>query len=217
MKAKQYCVKLFACQDQDEFCNTFEEILYDLVKETEELIKTRNCKARNAIASCILDVDNKYKSIVRRYISYRDSLPEDHYMKDIQLLDDGFKAIYVTLHKEHSFAFDVDTHIKKIKEEEKRKEQAIQGMSNPMLHKLTPFEELTMENLPKEILSALASLGSFSDFAREFNIPIESARPLAQRIHLLRYWMSIGKINLDDAKEFEADPDGWCQNHNNYL
>lgn len=47
------------------------------------------------------------------------------------------------------------------------------------------------------------ALGNYA----EMGFPLQSLRPLAFRIALLRYWKERAAINLDDAKEMEQYDD----------
>lgn len=209
MKAKEYYEKLKSFTSEDEFFEAQNQMMYDLVSDVENLIKTRKATAKHAIIACILEVDKKYKAFCRIHESQRDSLPDDCFIKNIEFLDDGFKAIYVELHKEHSYAFDIESYKKKIEV----REQVNESLKSFVPHKVTPFEELTMENLGREILDCLYSLSGLANLARAAGLPLSSCKPLAQRITLLRYWMDKKEINLEDVKEFEKDPDKWCNNH----
>jgi hypothetical protein len=60
-----------------------------------------------------------------------------------------------------------------------------------------------MENLIPETMACIAALGHYV----EMGIPIQSLRPLAFRISLLRYWKSKGAIDLDDVKAMESYDD----------
>ena len=68
---------------------------------------------------------------------------------------------------------------------------------------VTPYEQLTNETLLHEILACTMALGNYA----EMGIPLQSLRPLAFRISLLRYWKEKGAINLDDVKEMEKYDD----------
>lgn len=101
MKAKEYYAKLKSFTSEDEFFEAQSQMMYDLVSDVENLIKTRKATAKHAIIACILEIDKKYKAFCRIHESQRDSLPDDCFIKNVEFLDDGFKAIYVELHKEH--------------------------------------------------------------------------------------------------------------------
>ena len=220
MKAKLYFNKLKECQNEETFMEFYESMMYDLVKEAEELIKLRNAKKDESVKSCVMEVDNKYKAIIRLLNKYKEELinqidcdPNLEFIKTLTFLDDGFKAIYVELHPNHKWVFDLDKHknmIQNIKEENEREKKR---RDNFFLHPVMPFEELTMDNISGEILACLASLGSFSQLIGSNGITIECATPLAYRIALLRWWKAQGRIDLDEVKDWEADKAKWCQNH----
>lgn len=219
MKAKLYFNKLKECPNEEAFMEFYESMMYDLVKETEELIKTRNARKNESIKSCVLELDNKYKAIIRLLDKYKEELineidcdPDKDFIKTIKFLDDGFKAIYVELHPEHKWVFDLDKHKKMIKEMQEENEREKKRRDSFFLHKVMPFEELTMDNIHSECMACLASLGNFSHMVGG-GITLDCAKPLAYRITLLRWWIHKGEINLDDVKEWEADKEKWCQEH----
>ena len=213
MKAKLYFNKLKENTTEVDFFKFYESMMYDLVKEAEDLILTRNAKRNESIRSCIMEIDNKYRAICRLIEKYKEEVSEDHFIKNIKFLDDGFKAIYVELHPEHRWFFDIDKHKKMIADINEENEAKKKRLNNFYLHKVTPFEELTMENLTSEILCCLQSLGSFSSIIDGKTITMEAARPLAYRITLLRWWLNKGEINLEDVKEWESNKEKWCRDH----
>lgn len=211
MKAKEYYERLKASQNEEEFFAESEKILYDLVADAEKLIHDRHARQRSAIESCILEVNDKYKAICRLHDKYRSQDSAKEFFKSIILLEDGFKAVYVQCHPEHNWVFNLNAHLKKIEENEHK-----QKMKKDQLyfHQVTPFEDLTMENLQSEILMCMASLGNFASLLDDsVGLTLECAKPLAQRITLLRWWMQKGKIDLDDVKDWEVNKDQWCKTH----
>ena len=73
--------------------------------------------------------DEEYKQ-VREQIECKEELINEidcdsnkDFIKTIKFLDDGFKAIYVELHPEHKWVFDLDKHKKMIKEMQEENER----------------------------------------------------------------------------------------------
>lgn len=220
MKAKLYFNKLKECPNEEAFMEFYESMMYDLVKETEELIKTRNARKNESIKSCVLEVDNKYKAIIRLLNKYKEELikeldcdPDKEFLKTLTFLDDGFKAIYVELHPEHKWVFDLDKHKKMVKEMQEENERKQKRRENFFLHKVTPFEDLTMNNIHTELFACLTSLANFSHMIEDTGMTLECAKPLAYRITLLKWWIHKGEINLEEAKEWEVNKEKWCQDH----
>ena len=214
MKAKLHYAKLKECATEEAFYEAHETMMYDLVKDVEVLIKSRNAKRRDAVEACIKEVNDKYRAICRLHEKYQKEVDYGHFIKTIKFLDDGFKAIYVDLHPEHKWAFDLKKHCEKVdkmrEEIKRREEQEKERESSLFIHPVTPFEDLTMENITKEILCCMAALGSYASSG----MPLQYMKKLAFRITLLRYWKDNGSINLDDVKEWEEDPEKWAKSHN---
>lgn len=214
MKAKLHYAKLKECATEEAFYEAHESMMYALVKDVEILIKSRNAKSRDAIEACIKEVNDKYRAICRLHEKYQKEADYGHFVKTIKFLEDGFKAIYVDLHPEHKWAFDLKKHCEKVdkmrEDIKKREEQQEKQRDSLFLYPVTPFENLTMETIVKEIINCTAALGSYA----KAGMPIQYMRRLAFRITLLRYWKSNGAINLDDVKDWEEDPEKWAKSHN---
>jgi len=206
MKAKEYFARLMNNETEDEFIKDFESVLYDMVKECENLMKTRNVKSKEGQKSCVLELNQKYVALINLLDKARNTRADRDYLKEYKFLPDGFRDIWCSLHENSEWIFK-DHRRTNAKPDIHREEPKL------MFHKVTPFEELTMENITSEILACLASLGSFANCCDGKLITMECARPLACRIALLRYWHKNGAINLDDVKEFEKDPLKWVQDH----
>ncbi len=214
MKAKLHYAKLKECTTEEAFYEAHESMMYALVKDVESLIKSRNAKSRDAIEACIREVNDKYRAICHLHEKYQKEADCAHFIKTIKFLEDGFKAIYVDLHPEHKWAFDLKKHCEKVdkmrEDIKKQEEQREKQRDSLFIYPVTPFENLTMENITKEILNCTAALGSYA----RAGIPIEYMKKLAFRITLLRYWKGNGAINLDDVKDWEEDPEKWTKSHN---
>lgn len=209
MKAKEYFSKLMQNETENEFVNCYEEILFQLVTEVETLIEARNAKSMNAIKSCILEINQKYVALVNLLNKAKITRKEDRpYLAEFTFLEDGFRDIYCEIHKDYEWVF------KGLKRQnEKPNIHNYEPPKELHLHRVTPFEKLTMDNLTTELLNCMASLGSFASVCDGNMITLDCARPLAYRISLLRYWLDKGEINLDDVKDFEKDPEAWVRKH----
>ena len=211
MKAKECAEKLFELakepKDHKEFENLLEKYLRQFISEADELIKIRRAKSDEAVAACINQVNEKYLAMVNRY----EKLTNDEFQgwettMCPTLLKDGFKAGYVSIHPNRGWYFDIKRHKNFVEMEEERREAQQKRIASKTLtpYAVTPYDQLTMENLIPEMMACLSALGHYA----EMGIPIQSMRPLAFRISLLRYWKEKGAINLDDVKAMEsyADP-----------
>lgn len=211
MKAKEWYKEFEKCSSADEFEDKLEEFIRSLESETMRMVETRHCKTDEAILGCIHDSDQKWKAIIS---IHKKKLNDDNYylpefLRLAEFFDDGFKAVFTQLHPEYKRLFDLDKHMKFVNEKIEQEKQKASSIHDIFMHKVIPYEELTMDNLTKEIINCSAALGSY--VRAGFNL--EWLKPLAQRIDLLRYWRSKGSINLDDVKEFEEDPAKWVQDH----
>jgi len=213
MKAKHYFAKFLECKTNEELEQEFLVCIQDLIKDTDKLIDQRCAKRREAIASIIKEVNQKYLAIVRMQKEWKEKLPpfefSDHPLANITFTDDGFQACYVHERPQYSWAFDLDKNKKFIEEKNKAEERRAEFVKNFTPSPVIPLREITQENLMKEILSNIYHLGVYFN---EFKMPIEMIKPLARRIALLRYWAAKG-INYDDIAEFEADEDAWVMTH----
>lgn len=207
MKAKEYAEKLFELvENHEEFENLLEKCLKELCAEADSLIKVRRAKSDEAVAACINQVNQKYMAIINQY----DKLIDKEYQgwKTTMcptLLTDGFKAAYVHMHPNRGWYFDIKRHKQFVDEENARREDQQRWIAAKTLmpYVVTPYDQLTMETLVQEIMACLAALGHYA----EMGMPIQSLRPLAFRIALLRYWKENGAINLDDVKAMESYDD----------
>lgn len=207
MKAKEYAQKLFELVEKhEEFENLLERSLKALCQDADNLIKLRRAKSDEAVAACINEVNAKWLAIINHY----KKLTNDEYqgwettMCPI-LLEDGFKATYVHLHPNRGWYFDVNRHKKFVDDTNAAREAQQKRIAAKKFtpYAVTPYEKLTMETLVPEIMACLMALSNYA----EMGIPLQSLKPLAFRISLLRYWKEKGAINLDDAKEMESYED----------
>lgn len=207
MKAKEYAEKLFELVEKhEEFENLLEKCLKELCAEADSLIKVRRAKSDEAVAACINQVNQKYLAIINQY----EKLTNKEYQgwettMCPTLLSDGFKAAYVHIHPNRGWYFNIKRHKQFVDKEIARREAQQRRIASKTLtpYVVTPYEQLTMETLIPEIMACIAALGHYA----EMGIPIQSMRPLAFRISLLRYWKHMGAINLDDVKVMESYDD----------
>lgn len=211
MKAKEYYRMLQEASDTEEgFEEGLEKVLTSMSDEVDELIRRRNAKSNDAIAGCVKEIDQKWRALVALHNKKKEKFELDGHLGRAILLDDGFKAVYVHLHPGREWMFDMkkhEQHIDELKVQERLRKQVMDSFAP---YKVTPFEELTMDNLVKEIMNCTMAMGSYYTIG----IPIDWFRPLAYRVALLRYWKSKGAINLADVEEFEKDNRAWVLAHN---
>lgn len=201
MKAKEYAQKLFELvENEKEFENYLEKCLKALCQDAENLIKLRRAKSDEAVAACINEVNTKWLAIVNQYNKLTNQKYEGWEETICPIIvKDGFKAAYVTLHPNRGWYFDISRHKKWIDEKNsdiRQREEHIKNIKF-MPYSVTPYDQLKYEDLSKEIMACLASLGQFADIG----IPCVSLIPLAHRITLLRYWQYKGSIDVNDATE----------------
>lgn len=203
MKAKEYAQKLFELvEEHEQFESQLEKSLKALCQDADKLIKIRRAKSDEAIAACINEVNAKWLAIINHYKKLTNQ--EYHGWETTMcpvILEDGFKAAYIHLHPNHGWYFNLSRHKKFVDETNAAREAQQKRIAAKKFtpYAVTPYEQLTMETLVTEILACTMALGNYA----EMGIPLQSLKPLAYRISLLRYWKAKGEINLDDAKEME--------------
>ena len=211
MKAKQYMWKLIEAAETNSELKLMDEMsqmLEDLIKDADNLIETRRASTNKAIESCVLEVNEKYKAILRLHNKYKEENP-DSILSAVTLVGDGFKACYVELHPDRGYIFDIKKHKEMMDQKRKEYEEQKKALENFVPHAVTPYEELTMDNIYPEFFACLQSLAN----SHNAGVPIDWLRPLAGRIALLKYWIGKKEINLDEVKEYEKDPQAWVQSH----
>ena len=210
MKAKEWYAKFEACTTEEQFQQELDTCLGSLVKEANDLISKRKCKTPDAMAACINEVDNKWFAIKRIHDKNKKNREWYHpVLSHAELLEDGFKAVYVKLHPKNKWFFNLSKHEKMIEERQEEIEAQKKRMENFTPYAVTKFEDLTMDNLGTEILCCTMALGQYA----QIGLPIQHFKPLAQRIALLRYWRAKGAIDLNDVEEFEKDRQAWIMAH----
>jgi len=207
MKAKEYAQKLFELvENQDEFENFLEKSLKEFCAEADKLIKIRRAKSDESVAACINELNQKWIALVNHYKKLMNNEYEG-WEKHIfpTLLEDGFKSAYVLTHPNRGWYFDIKRHKKFIEEETAAREAQNRRIATQKFtpYAVTPYEQLTMDNITQEIMCCLMALGNYANMG----FPPQSIRPLAFRITLLRYWKEKGEINLEDVKTMESYED----------
>ena len=215
MKAKEYYRTLQEASDTEEgFEEALEKVLTSMSNEVDELIRQRNAKSNDAIAGCVKEIDQKWRALVALHNKKKEKFELDGYLGKAILLDDGFKAVYVHLHPDRKWMFDMkkhEQHIDKLKAQEEQKAKIIESFAP---YAVTPFEKLTVKDLNKEILACCMALGCY----RSMGIPVDWFKPLAYRVALLRHWKEKGIIDLAEAEEFEKDSKAWVDKmYNNAM
>lgn len=205
MKAKHWFNVLKSSNAEEEFDKNLNTCMGSLCKDADDIIYHRQAKSREAIASCIMEVNNKWLAIIRLWDRYREENPENPNL-DIYLHKDGFKAVYVSYNPKYKWAFDIEKHREDL-------ERKASKTNNLHLHKVIPLKDITSENITKEILCCLASLGS----AHQAGFPLEWCEPLIMRIHFLKYMKMKGEINQTDINEYEENLELWFEKHKSEL
>lgn len=197
MKAKHYYMCFKACDTTEKLEDSIEKCMLDFVKDAENLIATRCAKSKEAIASCIKEVNQKWLALIRIHDESKDKLDYDHPLKDVGFNEDGFKAAFVHIHPEYSWAFNLDGFKKKIDQTQKEREEALKNFAP---YVVTPFDQLNKGNLQKEFLAIVYAIGMYN----RAGIPIEFMRPLAFRAEMIKKWIDNDcTIDQNDIKEFE--------------
>lgn len=195
-KAKTYCQRLIDANTIGDFNDEVKNIIKSLSEEVNELISKRQCKTNDAKKSCLLEVNNKWKSICSRYEYEINKLSEDDFHKTYKLNEDGFKAAFVEFNPGTEELFDLKTFKQNLKE----REDDIKQVEN-FAYKCLPLEDITKENINGEILNLLYAMSQYHKI-----FPLKYLKPLAYRITLLRYWSNNG-IDKSMIDEFNADPE----------
>lgn len=207
MKAKEYAQKLFELvEKQEEFESLLEKSLKEFCNDADKLIKIRRAKSDESVAACINEVNNKWIALVNHYRKLMNNEYGGWEDKMFPvLLEDGFKSAYVLTHPNRRWYFDINRHKKFIDDRKAEMETQNRRIASQEFtpYKVTPYEELTMDNLVSEIMCCLMALGNYANMG----FPVQSIRPLALRITLLRYWKEKGEINLEDVKTMESYDD----------
>ena len=211
-KAKELFHTLIECKDQETFESKFEQILKDLVEEAQTIIKKRGCKTVEAKRSAIMEIDGKWKALVNLTHTKKHTIPEDSYMLQVNLMEDGFKAAYVHIHPDDSWFFDLNAHsnkMDKMREEQKKSEEEYKKAMEFSPYPVTTLRDINMNNIHTEILNIFMALGNYYSIG----FSMDMIRPLAIRCHFLKWCVKMGKITEDMINDYEADTEAWFEKH----
>lgn len=199
MKAKEWYNKLFSCKTDGELKDCLGNCLSSLIQDANKLIKIRRATSDKAIASCLNEVNDKWRAIciLHENAKYTD----DHPLHDSKLLKDGFKAAYVHENPNRGWYFDLKNHKNYVNREQEKEQEKFFMKPTLKLFNVTPYEEITKENITKEILENMYLIGHYH--GKVSNILLMS---LVHRARILRYWKATDNINLSDIEEMEKDP-----------
>ena len=197
MKAKHYYMCFKHCDTEEKLEEQIEKCLLDFVKDAENLITTRCAKTREAKASCIKEVNQKWLALIAIHERSKESLSVDNPLKDLCFREDGFKAVFVHTHPEYEWAFDLNSFKNQIEKDQKEREETLKNFQP---YKVIPLEELNKHNMHKEFLGICYALGMYN----RVGIPLEYLRPLAERASLIKKWIDNNcTIDQEDIKAYE--------------
>ena len=216
MKAKEWYAKLKEANSNDEFGTVLTNCLESLCEDVDKLIKIRHATADHAVANCIEEVNNKWKTIVNLFEIDKDkgAFKEGHPLHNSILHKDGFKAAYVHLHPNCGWYFDMEHHKQNIKTAEFY--LSAKDLYNPVLilYGLTTYDKLenNVNKLRSEFLNTAYVLGSLNRESSTFISDNEEVKSVYMRIltihmSLLRFWILLGSIDIDDIDIAYTDHD----------
>lgn len=209
MKAKDWYAKMVSCTTEDELTDTIGNCLKSLIEDARKLIKIRKATSDKAVAACINEVNNKWYAIC--CLHEKASYDESHPLYDSKLLKDGFKAAFVHENPKMGWYFNLKQHKKHVEVEQSKQDEKLIIGPTYKLFGVTPFEEITMDNINKEILENLYLIGRFHS---DPGVSMTLLMPLIHRARLLRYWSSVGVINQEEAIEMQKDPYEFFEKNN---
>lgn len=210
VKAKEYFEELKQCETESDLTTKTCDIYSRMVEEMNKLIKNRNARTHSKIAACIREVDDKFRAMADMWNEYSSSDEATEVHKKYVIKPAFFECLTAS-NKQYMNYYDVlrpKVYKKALEEYNKEQEERLKKIKSEMddnvgiyFHKVTPLDQITEENITKEILSCLMSLGNF----HRTGLDINYARPLAARITFLRHWHNDG-IDYSEIAEFEKDP-----------
>lgn len=207
MKAKEAYKILQSCKTEDEVVSKVTDILEGFINDVKTLKEKRNIRSMTSLNSVVREVNQKWLAIVRIHEKERMNLDNANLpISAYELMPEGFEAVCA---EAFGYNFDLTSYKQKLAELKKRQEEQANALKNFTPYKVTPYEDLNMDNINHEILSLLYALGQYSSIGISPNI----LKPLANRIAILRYWSKNGKIDLADVDNMNADPDKWIAEH----
>lgn len=214
MKAKEWYSKMKNASTKEEFETVLVKCLESLCDDADKLIKIRHATSDHAVANCINEVNDKWKSIVNSFESDKNNgvFKEGHPFYDSVLHVDGFKAAYVHLHPKRGWYFDMKIHKQNIETAEFF--MSVKNLYKPVLilYGLTPYDKLenNVNILRHEFLHTAYALGStskqngdvFTDSVIKTYMKI-----LAIHMTLLKLWIQTGNIDIEDIDIAYTDHD----------
>ena len=189
MRAKEYYNLLLKCEDNEAFTVQINDILRSFILEIETLIKIRSAKSSEACVSIVQELNKKWVSFV--------SLIKKNNINtyDIDISEESFYEKLVDIMPEIKRLVKIKQNEPKLSEAKTYTDDL--GIITP--YKVIPLNEITKDNITKEILCCLGALGQYSKF-----LPVKYLTGLVNRISLLRYWHK-GGIDHSDILPFETD------------
>jgi hypothetical protein len=189
MRAKEYYNLLLKCENSEAFTVQINDILRSFILEIETLIKIRNAKSIEACASIVQELNKKwvlFVSLIKKnnINTYDIDISEESFYEKVVVVVPEFKRFVKIKQNEP-------------KPSEDKTDTDDLGIISP--YKVIPLNEITKDNITKEILCCMGALGQYSKF-----LPVEYLRGLVSRISLLRYWHKSG-IDHNDILPFETN------------
>lgn len=195
MKAKEYVKLLSDCQNQEEMLSKVTEVLDMFILEIRSISEIRKVrKSPDAFKSIILELNKKWISLV--------SLVKKNNINtyDINITNESFyKALSIAIPDTKRL---MTNEFKNIIDNEKPSEHPL------VLYKVTPLNQITKENINREILCCIGALGNYHNAG----LSLECVKPLVNRVSFLRYWSNKG-INYDEIKLFENNEEEFLKKY----
>lgn len=158
MKAKTYYARILECKTEEEFNNELSKILEDMIQETDDLIRRRNCKSRDAIRSCVLEANQKYNAFVSLHNKNIDNDKIDHEKPWLftKFDEKGFITSIVHIHPDYEKFFVKDREYKSIEDIKK------QIQKPPLIpYHVTPIDEIKVEDCHRIFLECMMALSNY--------------------------------------------------------
>lgn len=214
MKAKEYFEELKECLYVDTITVKIDETFNRMVEDLDNLIERRGILKKKyndeGMVACIKEINNKwraYSDLWDKFIKTDEATP---IQKSITI-NKNFNEALINLRPQYKKYYPMLESAKykelmrKYEEERIKEDQEFLDSFNDdqhtYFHRVIPLEDITEENISKEILDCLFSLGNFT----KLGLSLECAKPLAARITLLRHWKSDG-IDKSEIEEFNKNP-----------
>ena len=210
MKAKEYFEELKQCETISDLTAKTTDIYTRMVEEMNQLIKNRNARTHSKVATCIKEIDDKFRAMTDMWNKYSSS-DEAIEVHKMYAMKPAFFECLTASDKKYMDYYDVlrpKVYKKALEEYNREQQERIEKIEKDKnddmgiyFHRVIPLDQITEENIMKEILDCLMSLGNF----QRTGLNINYAKPLAARITLLKHWHKDG-IDYSEIPEFEKDP-----------